>query len=123
MAAKEKRVLIVDDAPFNRRFFKDIMKKSPFQVAGEAANGTDAVRMYIELQPDLVLMDIMMPGQDGIEASKRIVSLDPNARIIMCSTVSQESKIIEALQAGALDFIIKPIIPAKLLEAMQKVCQ
>ncbi|MFZ5917571.1 MAG: response regulator [Chloroflexota bacterium] len=117
-----RTVLIVDDAPLNRQLLKDMMKKSPFRPVGEAANGEDAIRLYDELQPDVVLMDIMMPGIDGIETARLILQQHPQARIVMCSTVSQQSRIVEALRAGARDFIVKPIVPAKVLETLRKVC-
>jgi len=117
-----RTVLIVDDAPLNRQLLKDMMKKSPFRPVGEAANGKDAIRLYNELQPDVVLMDIMMPGIDGIETTRLILQQHPQARIVMCSTVSQQSRIVEALRAGARDFIVKPIVSAKVLETLRKVC-
>ena len=100
---------------------KDILRESSFRVIGEAVDGDEAIRLYAELQPDLVLMDIMMPGLDGIEATRVILRQDPEARLIMCTTVGQQRRIIEALQAGARDFLVKPIMPAKILEAMRKV--
>lgn len=114
-------VLIVDDALLNRELLKDILHRDDFQTIGEAANGEQALRLYTELQPDLVLMDIMMPGLDGIEATRAILRQDPGARVIMCSTVSQQAKIAEALQAGARDFIVKPITASKVLETARKV--
>lgn len=121
MPQEQATVLIVDDAPLNRQLLRDILRKSPFRVIGQAADGEEAIRLYAELQPDLVLMDIMMPGLDGIEATRTIVRRHPQARVIMCSTVSQQRKIVEALRAGARDFIVKPIVPAKVLETLQKV--
>ena len=121
MPKEQATVLIVDDAPFNRQLLKDILRRSPFEVIGEVADGDEAIRLYAELQPDLVLMDIMMPGLDGIETTRAILHQDPAARVIMCTTVSQQSQIAEALQAGARDFIVKPVLPAKVLETMRKV--
>ena len=119
--SEQVSVLVVDDEPLNRQLLVDILRRGPFRVIGEAADGDEATRLYAELQPDLVLMDIMMPGTDGIEATRAILRQDPGARIVMCSTVSQQRKIVEALQAGARDFIVKPILPAKVLETMRKV--
>ena len=119
--SEQVSVLVVDDAPLNRQLLVDILRRGPFRVIGEAADGDEAIRLYAELQPDLVLMDIMMPGTDGIKATRAILRQDPGARIVMCSTVSQQRKIVEALQAGARDFIVKPILPAKVLETMRKV--
>ena len=121
LTTQKATVLIADDAPLIRRLLKDILRESSFRVIGEAVDGDEAIRLYAELQPDLVLMDIMMPGLDGIEATRVILRQDPEARVIMCTTVGQQRRIIEALQAGARDFLVKPIVPAKLLEAMRKV--
>jgi two-component system chemotaxis response regulator CheY len=115
-------VLIVDDAPLNRQFLKDILSRGGFQTIGEAANGEEGIRLYAELQPDVVLMDIMMPGIDGIETTRAILRQDPQARVIMCSTVSLQNEIVAALQAGAQDFIVKPIVASKVLEVVHKAC-
>ena len=115
------RVLIVDDALFMRTMLRNIFVESGFEVAGEAGSGVEAVERYRELSPDLTTMDIVMPELNGIEALKRIVALDPRARVVMCSALGQESLIIEALDAGARDFIVKPFKPAKVVEVAQKV--
>lgn len=114
------RILIVDDAAFMRMMLKDILSKNGFEIAGEAENGVIAVDKYKELKPDLVTMDITMPELDGISAVKRIKSLDPNARIVMCSAMGQQAMVIDAIQAGAKDFIVKPFQPERVLEAIQK---
>lgn len=102
------RVLIVDDAPFMRDMLKDIFSNSEFEVVGEAFHGVEAVDKYQELKPDLVTMDIVMPFKSGIEATREIIASDPSAAIIMCSALGQESLVMEAIEAGAKHFIIKP---------------
>jgi two-component system chemotaxis response regulator CheY len=116
-----KGVLIVDDAAFMRMMIKDILSKNGYQVVGEAENGLKAVEKYAELKPDLVIMDITMPEMDGIEAVKRIRAMDPGATIVMCSAMGQQAMVIEAIQAGAKDFIVKPFQPERVLEAVNKV--
>ncbi|HWR98936.1 MAG TPA: response regulator [Candidatus Methanoperedens sp.] len=115
------RVLIVDDALFMRTMLRNIFVESGFEVVGEAGNGVEAVEEYRQLTPDLTTMDIVMPEMNGIEALKQIMALDPRARVVMCSALGQESLIIEALDAGARDFIVKPFKPAKVVEVAQKV--
>ncbi len=116
-----KRVLIVDDAAFMRMLLKDIITKAGFEVVGEASNGKEAVEKYKELKPDIVTMDITMPEMNGIEAVKEIKKIDPNANIIMVSAMGQQAMVIEAIQAGAKDFIVKPFQPARVIEALKKV--
>ncbi|MBF8377231.1 response regulator [Alicyclobacillus mali] len=113
-------ILVVDDAAFMRMMIKDILTKNGHEVVGEAADGAQAVERYQELQPDLVTMDITMPEVDGIEAIKRIRQIDPNARIIVCSAMGQQAMVIEAIQAGAKDFIVKPFQADRVVEAVQK---
>ena len=115
-----KKVLIVDDAAFMRMMIKDILSKNGFEVVGEAENGAVAVEKYKELQPDLVTMDITMPDMDGIAAVKQIKSIDAAARIIMCSAMGQQAMVIDAIQAGAKDFIVKPFQPERVIEAVSK---
>ena len=115
-----KNVLIVDDAAFMRMMIKDILTKNGYNVVGEAENGARAVEKYNELKPDLVLMDITMPEMDGISAVKEIKKVDPNAKIVMCSAMGQQAMVIEAIQAGARDFIVKPFQPDRVLEAVRK---
>ena len=114
------RILVVDDAAFMRMMIKDILSKNGFEVVGEAENGQIAVEKYKELKPDLVTMDITMPELDGIGAVKEIKKINPAAVIVMCSAMGQQSMVIEAIQAGARDFIVKPFQADRVLEAVKK---
>ncbi len=114
------RVLIVDDALFMRNMLRNILSESGFVVVGEARNGAEAIEKYRELSPDLTTMDIVMPVKTGIEALREIMALDSRARVIICSALGQESLIMEALEAGARDFIVKPFKPSKVIEVAQK---
>lgn len=116
-----RRVLITDDAAFMRATLRNVLEKEGFEVVGEAANGQEAVEMYVRLKPDLVTMDITMPVMDGIQAIKEIVKIDPNAKIVVCSAMGQKPMVIEALSAGAKDFLVKPFEPARVVEAVKKV--
>jgi two-component system chemotaxis response regulator CheY len=116
-----KNILIVDDAAFMRMMIKDILTKNGYNVVGEAENGLKAVEKYTELKPDLVLMDITMPELDGIGALKKIKEVDSNALVIMCSAMGQQAMVIESIQAGAKDFIVKPFQADRVLEAVKKV--
>ncbi|NLO88999.1 MAG: response regulator [Clostridia bacterium] len=116
-----KRVLVVDDAAFMRMMLKDILTKNGYEVVGEAANGNEAVEKYQDLKPDVVTMDITMPEKDGIAAVREIMALDPNANIIMCSAMGQQAMVMEAIQAGAKDFIVKPFQQERVIQALQKV--
>ena len=116
-----KNILICDDAAFMRMMIKDILTKNGYTVAGEAENGAKAVEKYTELKPDLVLMDITMPEMDGIQALKKIRELDPEASVIMCSAMGQQAMVIESIQSGAKDFIVKPFQADRVLEAVRKV--
>lgn len=115
-----KNVLIVDDAAFMRMMVKDILTKGGYNVVGEAENGAVAIEKYKELKPDLVTLDITMPEVDGIEALKRIKAEDPAATVIMCSAMGQQAMVIESIQAGAKDFIVKPFQADRVLEAVKK---
>ncbi len=115
------RILIVDDAAFMRMMIKDILTKNGFDVLGEAENGAKAIDKYKELSPDLVIMDITMPEVDGIQAVKEIKKIDSAAKIVMCSAMGQQAMVIEAIQAGAKDFIVKPFQTDRVLEAVKKV--
>ncbi len=117
------RILLVDDTSFMRRMLRDILAGAAFEIVGEARNGREAVELYGQLRPDLVVMDITMPEMDGIAAVREIVAADPSARIVMCSALGQDEPIMEALQAGARDFVLKPFVPGKVLEAVQKVLE
>ena len=114
-------VLVCDDAVFMRTMVSDILSQAGFTVVGEAENGKQAVEKYQQLKPDLVTMDIIMPEMGGIEAVKKITQLDPGARILMCSAMGQQALVQEALQAGARDFVVKPVQPSRVLEAVQRV--
>ncbi|GIN70464.1 chemotaxis protein CheY [Bacillus sp. J14TS2] len=115
-----KRILIVDDAAFMRMMIKDILVKNGFEVVGEASDGQQAIEKYNELKPDLVTMDITMPEVDGVTALKQIKAADPAAKIIMCSAMGQQAMVIDAIQAGAKDFIVKPFQADRVIEAIQK---
>ena len=115
------RVLIVDDDVFVRDILSSMLKDTVFEVVGWAENGSEALVRYRELEPDLVLMDIVMPQMSGIEVTRELIALDPGARIVVCSALSQESLVMEALRAGARDFVLKPFRAEKVLEALRKV--
>ncbi|MCF8564765.1 response regulator [Alicyclobacillus tolerans] len=114
------RILVVDDAAFMRMMIKDILVKNGYEVVGEAGDGAQAVEKYQELKPDLVTLDITMPDVDGIEALRKIRSVDPGAKVIMCSAMGQQAMVIDAIQAGAKDFIVKPFQAERVLEAIRK---
>lgn len=116
-----KEVLIVDDAAFMRMMIKDILSKNGYAIVGEAEDGKKGVEKYQELEPDLVIMDITMPEMDGIEAVKTIKGMNDDAKIIMCSAMGQQAMVIDAIQAGAKDFIVKPFQPERVVEAVKKV--
>ena len=116
-----KNILICDDAAFMRMMIKDILTKNGYEVAGEAENGLKAVEKYNETKPDLVLMDITMPEMDGIQALKKIKEVDGGALVIMCSAMGQQAMVIESIQSGAKDFIVKPFQAERVLEAVKKV--
>lgn len=116
-----KNILICDDAAFMRMMIKDILTKNGYNVAGEAENGVKAIEKFKEISPDLVLMDITMPEMDGIQALKEIKKLDGSATVIMCSAMGQQAMVIESIQAGAKDFIVKPFQPDRVIEAVKKV--
>jgi two-component system, chemotaxis family, chemotaxis protein CheY len=115
------RVLVVDDAMFMRNTLKEIFVANGLEIAGEAANGLEAVEKHRQIKPDITTMDIVMPQKSGIEAVRDIVKLDRNAKIVMCSALGQESLVMEAIEAGAADFIVKPFKPEKVLEIVRKV--
>lgn len=117
----KNKILIVDDAAFMRLVLSNMLTKNGFEVIGEAANGQEAVDKYKALTPDLVTMDITMPVMEGIEAVKLIKQLDNNANIIMCSAMGQQIMVVQSLQAGAKDFIVKPFQEERVLEAIQRV--
>jgi len=104
-----------------RTMISDILAQSGYEVVGEAETGVQAVEKYKQLKPDLVTMDIVMPDLGGIEAVREIVKFDPAARILMCSAMGQQALVVEAIQAGARDFVVKPFQPSRVLEAVQRV--
>ena len=113
------KIMICDDAAFMRMMIKDILTKNSYDISAEY--GAVAVEKYPDAKPDLVLMDITMPDMDGIQALKKIKEIDPNANIIMCSAMGQQAMVIEAIQSGAKDFIVKPFQAERVLEAVKKV--
>lgn len=115
-----KRILITDDALFMRVTLKNILTQNGYEVVGEAQNGAEAVKLYNELKPDLVTMDITMPEMDGLEALKKIRESDSGACIVMCTAMGQKNMVLEAIQSGAKDFIVKPFQPERVLEAVGK---
>ena len=110
----KNRLLIVDDAMFMRQRIREIATASGWEIAGEASNGLEAIEVYEQTHPDLVTLDIVMPKMDGVAALKQIMSADPDARIVMVSAVNQKPKLAECIQAGAIDFIVKPFDKADL---------
>jgi two-component system, chemotaxis family, chemotaxis protein CheY len=115
------RVLVVDDAIFMRNMLKDIFNDDQFEIVGEAANGVEAVEKFKELRPDLTTMDIVMPFKSGIEATKEILAIEKSAVVVMCSALGQESLVMEAIEAGAADFVVKPFKPDDVHRVVQKV--
>lgn len=115
-----KKVLVVDDAAFMRMMLKDILIKNGYEIAGEAANGQQGYEKYMELKPDIVTLDITMPDVDGLKCIKMIRGADPKAQVIMCSAMGQQAMVIEAIQSGARDFIVKPFQPDRVLDALGK---
>ena len=113
-------VLIVDDLTFIKMVLRDIIEKSGFRVVGEASNGEQAIALYQDTRPDVVLMDITMPGMDGLTALKKIREIDPGARVIICSALGQQRLILQAIQMGAKDFIVKPFQPQRVVSALKK---
>ena len=114
------RVLVVDDAAFMRKMVSDALVKGGHEVVGQAGNGVEAVARYQELKPDLTTLDITMPEKDGLAALAEIVAADPSARVVMCSALGQESKVLEAIKLGAKDFVVKPFQPDRVIEAVGK---
>lgn len=115
------KILIVDDAAFMRMMIKDILEKNGYEVVGEAENGLRAVEKFKEAEPDLVIMDITMPELSGIDAVKKIMEVDDSAKIIMCSAMGQQAMVIESIQAGAKDFIVKPFQAERVIDAVKKI--
>ncbi len=116
-------VLVCDDAIFMRTMISDILTQAGYEVIGEAETGTQAVERFKELDPDLVTMDIVMPDMGGIDAVREIVKIAPLAKVLMCSAMGQQALVVEAIQAGAKDFVVKPFQPSRVLEAVQRVLE
>jgi two-component system chemotaxis response regulator CheY len=114
------RVLIVDDAAFMRKMLGDVLAKGGHEVIGEGANGSEAVAQYQALRPDIMTLDITMPEKDGLAALREILTLEPSAKVVMCSALGQESKVLEAIKSGAKDFVVKPFQPDRVLDAIGK---
>ncbi len=114
-------VLVCDDAIFMRTMISDILTQAGFDDVGEAESVVQEVDKYRQLKPDLVTMDIVMPDMGGIEAVREICKTDPDAKILMCSAMGQQALVVEAIQAGAKDFVVKPFQPSRVLEAVQRV--
>ena len=114
------RVLVVDDAAFMRKLLTDALTNGGHEVVGEAGNGIEAVARWQELRPELTTLDITMPEKDGLSALAEIMAIDPSAKIIMCSALGQEGKVLEAVKLGAKDFVVKPFQPPRVLEAVEK---
>jgi two-component system chemotaxis response regulator CheY len=112
---------VCDDAIFMRTMISDILTGAGYEVVGEAESGVQAIERYRSLHPDLVTMDIVMPDMGGIDAVRQIVKEDANAKILMCSAMGQQALVVEAIQAGAKDFVVKPFQPSRVLEAVQRV--
>jgi two-component system chemotaxis response regulator CheY len=112
--------MITDDAAFMRMMIRNILTEAGHEVVGEAENGEQAVVKYDELKPDICTMDITMPEEDGIDALKEILAADPSAKVLMCSALGQQAKVIESIRAGAKDFIVKPFEQARVLAAIEK---
>ena len=113
-------ILIADDLSFMRMIQKEILTERGYTIVGEAADGREAVEKFKNLHPDLVLLDITMPNMNGLEAMRKIFSMDPKAKVIMCSALGQQNLIVEAIKAGVKDFIVKPFKPERILSAIEK---
>ena len=116
-----KKILVCDDTMFMRKLLKEILVDNGYEVIGEAENGIAAIEKYNLVKPDLILMDITMPEMDGIAALNKIIEIDSKAKVIMCSAMGQQSMVMDAIRAGAKDFIVKPFQAERVLEAIKKV--
>jgi len=123
MSTFEKTVMIVDDALFSRRLTRRILEKAGYKVVAEVESGKDAIKTYLKTRPEIVLMDIIMPQMDGISALKSIREVDPDAKIVIVSSIGSKEQVLEAIQAGAANFILKPFQPDQLIRALEKVQQ
>lgn len=115
------RILVTDDAAFMRMQLKDNLTRLGHEVVGEAENGLIAVEKYQELSPDLITMDITMPEMNGVDSLKKLKQINENVKVIMCSAMGQQALVVEAIQAGAKDFIVKPFTSERIKEAIEKV--
>lgn len=115
------RIMVVDDTAFMRAMIREMISGSGHEIVAEAKNGEEAVRLYSNAKPDVMTMDITMPDMDGVTALKNIRKIDPQAKVIMCSAMGQHAMVLDAIQAGAKDFIVKPLQQHRLLEAIDKV--
>lgn len=115
------KILCVDDAAFMRMMVKNALNQNGYTDVTEASDGADAVAKYDEIHPDLVIMDITMPNMDGLEALKAIKGKDPNANVVMCSAMGQEAMVVEAIKAGAKDFIVKPFKPDRIIKTVTSI--
>ena len=114
------RVLVVDDAAFMRKMVSDALTKGGHEVVGEAGDGIEAIARYQELRPEVTTLDITMPEKDGLAALREIIAIDPAARVVMCSALGQESKVLESIKLGARDFVVKPFQADRVNEAVGK---
>jgi two-component system chemotaxis response regulator CheY len=114
------RVLVVDDAAFMRKMVTDALSGGGHEVIGEAGNGAEAVEQYQTLRPDVTTLDITMPEKDGLAALREIIAVDPSAKVVMCSALGQESKVLESIKLGAKDFVVKPFQADRVLSAIDK---
>lgn len=114
------RVLVVDDAAFMRKMVSDALAKGGHEVIGQAGNGLEAIEQFRDLRPDLMTLDITMPEKDGLAALRDVMEIDPGAKVIMCSALGQESKVLESIKLGAKDFVVKPFKPDRVIEAVAK---
>lgn len=114
------KILIVDDNAFMRNTIKGVLTQAGFEIAGEASDGVEAVSSYSSAKPDLVTMDITMPNMDGVEALKELLKQDPTAKVVMVSAMGQESLVVEAVTAGAVDFVVKPFEADRVVDAINK---
>jgi two-component system chemotaxis response regulator CheY len=114
------RVLVVDDAAFMRKMVTDALSGGGHEIVGEAANGAEAVERFQELRPDVMTLDITMPEKDGLTALREIIAVDPGAKVVMCSALGQESKVLESIKLGAKDFVVKPFQADRVLSAIEK---
>ncbi len=115
-----KRVLITDDAAFMREMLREILTDGGYEIVAEAEDGDEALTQFREHLPDVVTLDIVMPGKSGLEVLSEMVAIDPSACVVMCSALGQEALVMEALESGARDFIVKPFQPDHALSVVGK---